>query len=186
MPKLLLQGLRDTEILTGGLLPMLIPLILVPEATRACPTPCVFRRGLKVVFELHSRAETLQASEADVLMAHGVVVLEMVLETPFVVECAEAQVAVELMTVRVFPAVDVSTGSVFVLHAPQSSHVLVVLQAVTVFEDAFAKVAVVLVINCSLFDMCQESRLAGELLGANSAPVLVRIVCRLAVLHSRC
>lgn len=86
-------------------------------------------------------------------MADIVVVLEMVLETPLIVEGAQTQVAKHLMT----PGI-----------------VEVIIESVAIFEDALAEVAVVLVF-WALLDVVEERGLIRELERAYSTPVLVRV-----------
>jgi hypothetical protein len=58
----------------------------------------------------------------------------------------------------------------------------VVFEAVAVFEDALAEVAVVLVVGC-LLDVVEERRLAAKLLRTNTAPVLVLIIVFIAAIY---
>ena len=71
---------------------------MISEATIARSAPRVLWRSLKVLLKLNLRSKALQAGETDVRMAHSVVVFEMVLEVPFILEGAETQVAVHFVT----------------------------------------------------------------------------------------
>lgn len=93
------------------------------------------------MLELDARSEAEQACQACKLMADVVVVLKMILETPLIVERAQAQVAGHLMTPGVLE---------------------MVLDAIAVFEDAFAEVAVVFVFR-TLLDVVEKRGLIREL-----------------------
>jgi hypothetical protein len=72
---------------------------------------------LEVSLELRIRTEAEQAGETCELMAYSIVVLKVVLETPLIIECAQAQVAIHVMAERVLQ---------------------MILETVAVFEDALA------------------------------------------------
>jgi hypothetical protein len=72
---------------------------------------------LEVSLELCIRTEAEQTGETCKLMAYSVIVLEVVLETPIIIECAQAQVAIHVVAERVLQ---------------------MILEAVAVFEDALA------------------------------------------------
>jgi hypothetical protein len=74
-------------------------------------------RRLEVSLELGIRTEAEQAGETCELVADSVIVLEVVLETPLIIESAQAQVAVHVVAERVLQ---------------------MVLEAVAVFEYALA------------------------------------------------
>lgn len=78
-----------------------------------------------MLLELDLGAETQQAREASKLMTNGVVILEVILQSPLVIECAQTQIAADLVAPRV-------------LH--------VVFQAIAILEHALAQITVVLVI----------------------------------------
>ena len=102
--------------------------------------------------------ESEQTSQAYELVADVVVIFEVVLEAPLVAKCAETQIAERFVTHRV---------------------VDMVLQAISIFEDSLAEVAVVFVVR-RLLDVCEERRLGGQLFRADPTPVLVRIGCLVA------
>jgi hypothetical protein len=74
-------------------------------------------RRLEVSLELRIHTEAEQAGETCELVADSVIVLEVVLETPLIIESAQAQVAVHVVAERVLQ---------------------MVLEAVAVFEYALA------------------------------------------------
>ena len=135
---------------------MFVTLLLRPEGTLACHAPSVLLRHLQVPIQLRLAVEAEQTSQARKPMVDMVVVLEMVLEAPLVLESAEAQIAEDAVTAGV---------------------VDVVLQSVTVLEDADAEVAVVDVVSVgSLLHMALQCDLGRELEVAYAAPVLTRVV----------
>jgi hypothetical protein len=83
-----------------------------------------------------------------------VVVLKVVLQAPLVVERAQAKVA----------RYSVAEGVVDV-----------VLETVSVFEHALAKITVMLV-TWQLLDVADERSLAGQLERADTTPILVRVI----------
>jgi hypothetical protein len=85
--------------------------------------------SLQVALKLCLGSETKKTCETHILVAYTIVVLEVVLQAPLVVECAKAQIAVHVVT----PGV-----------------VDVVLEPIAVFENALAQVTIVLVIRCLL------------------------------------
>jgi hypothetical protein len=92
------QGtLKTLYALTDCLLPMRIALILVAEAALACCAPCVLQSGLEMAFHLVAGSEAKQTGETHELMSDTVVVLEVVLETPIILECRKTEVAVDIM-----------------------------------------------------------------------------------------
>ena len=105
--------------------------------------------------KLRLAVEAEQTGQARESMIDMVVVLEMVLETPLVLESAEAQIAEDAVTAGV---------------------VDVVLKSVTILEDANAEVAVVGVVPVwSLLHMALQCNLSRELEVAYAAPVLTRV-----------
>lgn len=93
-------------------------------------------------------------------MSNTVVVLEVVFETPIVFEGGKTEVAVDLMIPRM---------------------VNMVLETISVHKHAFAKIAVVFV-TIALLDMTEQCSLVEELARADTTPILVRIICLLAVI----
>lgn len=93
-------------------------------------------------------------------MSNTVVVLEVVFETPIVFEGGKTEVAVDLMIPRM---------------------VNMVLETISVHKHAFAKIAVVFV-TIALLDMTEQCGLVEELARADTTPILVRIICLLAVI----
>jgi hypothetical protein len=83
--------------LTDCLLPMRIALILVTEAALACCAPCVLQSGLEMALHLIAGSEAKQTGETHELMSNTVVVLEVVLETPIILEGRKTEVAVGIM-----------------------------------------------------------------------------------------
>lgn len=83
-----------------------------------------------------------------------VVVLEVVLQTPFVLESAKAEVAERVVVPRVID---------------------MVLETITVFEDSDAEVAIILMI-WNLLHVVLERSLARKLDVASTTPVLMRIM----------
>lgn len=79
-----------SEILTISLLPMFVTLVLGTEATMTCFTPGMFLSGLQVAFELRAATEPKKTDEARKLMARMEIVLEMVLQTPAILEGTQA------------------------------------------------------------------------------------------------
>jgi hypothetical protein len=92
-------------------------------------------------------------------MSNTVVVLEVVFETPIVFEGGKTEVAVNLVIPRM---------------------VNMVLETITIHKHAFAKIAVVFV-TIALLDMTEQCGLVEELARADTTPILVRIICLLAV-----
>jgi hypothetical protein len=86
----------------------------------------VLLRYLEVPIQLRLAIEAEQTSQAREPMIDMVVVLEMILEAPLVLESAEAQIAENAVTAGV---------------------VDVILKSVAIFEDANAEVAVVDVVS---------------------------------------
>jgi hypothetical protein len=74
-------------------------------------------------FDLSAKAK--QACQAYKVMTDGIIILEVVLEPPLIIESAQAQVAAHVMAPRVL---------------------YVILEAVAIFEYPLAQIAVVLVI----------------------------------------
>jgi hypothetical protein len=111
-------------------------------------------RRLKVSLEIKSSTETKQAGEAHKLVANSIVVFKVVLQTPLVIESAQAKVAIYFMAQGV---------------------VHVIFEAIAVFENALAQITVVLVV-WHLLDVAEKSRLAMQLERADTAPVLVRVI----------
>jgi hypothetical protein len=95
-------------------------------------------------------------------MPDAVVIFEMVLQAPLVLEGAEAKVAIHLVIPRV---------------------VDMVLQSVSILEHTLAEVAVVLVVE-RLLDVVEERWLVGELQRADSTPVLMWVIRLLGALDS--
>lgn len=93
-------------------------------------------------------------------MSNTIVVLEVVFETPIVFEGGKTEVAVDLMIPRM---------------------VNMVLETISVHKHAFAKIAVVFV-TIALLDMTEQCGLVEELARADTTPILVRIICLLAVI----
>jgi hypothetical protein len=143
----------------GSLHPMLISLILVLELAMARITRDMLRRRPQMDFHLLASPKALQARQARELMADGVVVFEVVPQSPLIVEGAQAQIAE-----------DIVAGGV----------VDVVLKPVSVFEDASAEVAVVLMV-WRLLDVVLERRLVGEAEVADTTPVLELVEVLVAV-----
>lgn len=96
---------------------MLIALILVTKAAPARLAPCMLLGRLQMAVQLCTRLKSCKACQTDKFVSDTVVVLEMILETPLVLERRKTQVAVRLVTERV---------------------VDMILQAVSVFEYALA------------------------------------------------
>jgi hypothetical protein len=134
---------------------VLVALLLRPEGTLACHAPSVLLRRPQVPIQLHLAIEAEQTSQAREPMIDMVVVLEMVLEAPLVLESAEAQIAEDVVTAGV---------------------VDVVLESVAILEDANAEVAVVDVVSIgSLLHMALQCNLSRELEVAYTAPVLTGV-----------
>jgi hypothetical protein len=112
-------------------------------------------RGLEMPRQVGLATKAKQAGETDEFVPDGVVILEVVLEAPLVVECAEAQVAVDFMSQGVLQMVP---------------------KTIPVLENALAQIAIVFVVR-RLFDVGEKCRLVGELERADAAPVLVRVKC---------
>jgi hypothetical protein len=89
---------------------------------------------LKVTVKFDLGAKAKQACQAYELMTNGIIILEVVLEPPLIVERAQAQVAAHFMAPRVL---------------------YVILETVSILEYALAQIAVVLVIWCWLLDMIE-------------------------------
>ena len=106
--------------------PVFVALLLRPEGALACHAPSVLLRYLEVPIQLRLAIEAEQTSQAREPMIDMVVVLEMILEAPLVLESAEAQIAENAVTAGV---------------------VDVILKSVAIFEDANAEVAVVDVVS---------------------------------------
>jgi hypothetical protein len=140
---------------------MFIALILIAETAGAWRTPGVLHRSSQMMLELVPGVKTEQTCQAHEFMTDAVVVLEMILQTPLILEGAETEVAIYL----VIPCV-----------------VDMVLQSISIFENALAEVAIVLVVQ-RLLDVIEKRRLVGELQGADAAPVLVRVIRLFAALR---
>jgi hypothetical protein len=112
--------------------------------------------------ELNTGVEANEACQAHELMPNAVVVFEMVLQAPLVLEGAEAEVAIHLVVPRV---------------------VDMVLQSVPIFENALAEVAVVLVVE-RLFDVLKERWLVWKFQRADTTPVLMWIIRLFGTLDS--
>jgi len=140
--------------LTIRLPPMLIPLLLIAKPALTSPTPCMLLRHLQVPVHLHPRFESQQTCQTHKLVSDAVIVLEMVLQSPLILEGRKTQVTVHLVVPRV---------------------VNMVLQPIPVLEYSLAEVAVVLVL-CRLLHMREQRVFARKLDGADAAPVLVRVV----------
>ena len=105
--------------------------------------------------KLHLAVEAEQTGQAREPMIDMVVVLEVVLEAPLVLESAEAQIAEDVVTAGV---------------------VDVVLKSVAILEDANAEVAVVGVVPVwSLLHMALQCNLSRKLEVAYAAPVLTGV-----------
>jgi hypothetical protein len=134
---------------------VLVALLLRPEGTLARHAPSVLLRPLQVHIQLHLAVEAEQTSQAREPMIDMVVVFEVVLEAPLVLESAEAQIAEDVVTAGV---------------------VDVVLEPVAILEDADTEVAVVDVVSVwSLLHMALQCNLSRELEFAYAAPVLTGV-----------
>lgn len=134
---------------------MCIPFILIAKSALACSAPRMLRSGLKMSLQLSASVEAEQASKTHPLMADAVVILEVVLESPVILESGETKVAMNFM-VRCI--------------------VDVVFETIAVHEDALAEVAIVFVSD-ALLNVTEQCSFVGELVRADATPVLVWIVC---------
>lgn len=150
-----LATLESFRPLTVRLLPMGIAFVLIVKAALACSAPRMLRSGLKMSFQLNASLEAEQASETHPLMADTVVILKVVLKSPVILESGEAEVAVNFM-IRCI--------------------VDMVLESIAVYKDPLAEVAVVFVSD-ALLDVTEQCSLVGELVRADTTPVLVWIIC---------
>lgn len=130
---------------------MLVTFGLGAEGTEAGHAPGVLPRRLQVPFKLRLAQETHQTSQAHEPVIHMVVVLEVVLQAPLVFEGTETQVAEDIVALGV---------------------VDMVLETIAIFENANAKVAVVLV-DWSLLHVGLKCNLVRELDTAGTTPVFM-------------
>lgn len=105
---------------------MRVPLILVQEAAMASVTPYMLGSSPQVLFHIATILESHKTGETSKLVADGVVVLEMIAQTPLVFECAQAEIAKDIMV---------------------GGMIYVILEPVPILEDALAKVAIVLMVG---------------------------------------
>lgn len=96
---------------------------------------------LKVLIQRSTSPEAKQTCNTHEGMVRRAVVLEMVLQSPLIVECAEAHIAEDVMVQRVL---------------------LVVFESVVIFENTSTQVAVMLVVRI-LLDVRKEGRLVRKL-----------------------
>jgi hypothetical protein len=145
----------STTLLTLRLAPMCVPLILVAESPMTGVAHHVFLPSTQMFCQLNLTAEAEQARQTHKLVTDGVVVFKVVLETIFIFERAQAQIARDFMAHGV---------------------VDVILQAVAVFENPLAQITVIRVITGRYLDVAEDGRFAVELVRAHTAPVLMRVV----------
>jgi hypothetical protein len=130
-----------------------ITFVLVTELAVTRATAGVYLGSVKMSLKRGIRPEAQKASQADELMTNIVVVLEVAFESQLVFECGETQVAKYVMIHGVFD---------------------MILEAVSVFENALTKVAVV-PMALYAFHVVLKCDFVSELERAHAAPVLVWI-----------
>lgn len=164
--KMTLEGfvIRRVEVTTGleavpvfrGQAPVLVSLRLITELPMASVAPDVLGSSKQVLVKLCLSPESQKASKAHEIMAgYDVVVLKVILEAPWVLEGAQANIAGHIVA-----------GCI----------VNVVFQAVSIDEDALAEVTVVLVLLWRQLDMHKQRILVKKPDVAHAAPMLVRII----------
>lgn len=138
-------------VLTISRPPVLVALILIAKAALTRAAPDVLRRRLKMLLQIAARLEPQQTRQTCELMSDAVVVFEMIPQTPLVLECRKAKVAIDVMLQRIID---------------------VVLQPIPVLENALAEIAVMLV-ALQLLDVGEERSLVGQLKRTDSTPILI-------------